>query len=102
MFTLATFLIRICFCIQVLVDKAKIEAEDAQRSLIGALNGLAALAIIEKDTTLAVSIYREALACTEENANLIRVDPLQKLHTLHNLAEVSKVNDKQGKNSCHP
>jgi E3 ubiquitin-protein ligase SHPRH len=73
---------------QVLVDKAKLEAEDAQRSLFGALNGLAGLAIIEDDIPLAVSIYREVLSYTEENARDVRVDPLQKLHTLHNLAEV--------------
>jgi hypothetical protein len=28
------------------------------------------------------------LSFTEENARDVRVDPLQKLHTLHNLAEV--------------
>lgn len=70
------------------MDKAKLEAEDAQRTLIGALNGLAALAAIESDIPLAVSIYREALAQTEENAGEIDVDLLQKLHTLHNLADV--------------
>lgn len=74
-----------------MVDKARLEAEDAQRSLIGALNGLAALSLIEKNNAQAVSIYREALAFTEENAEDIRVDPLQKLHTLHNLAEVRTV-----------
>ncbi|CAM6114787.1 unnamed protein product [Calypogeia fissa] len=74
--------------LQVLVDKAKIEAEEAQRVLIGALNGLAALAAIDSNIPLAVSVYREALALTEENAADIDVDPLQKLHTLHNLADV--------------
>ncbi len=73
-----------------LADKARLEAEEAQRSLIGALNGLAALALIENNVGLAVSIYREALASSEENSDDIRVDPLQKLHTLHNLAEVLK------------
>lgn len=70
------------------MDKAKLEAEDSQRDLFGALNGLAALAIIEGDIPLAVQIYREVLSHTEENAQDVRVDPLQKLHTLHNLAEV--------------
>lgn len=70
------------------MDKAKLEAEDAQRDLFGALNGLAALAIIENNIPLAVQIYREVLSCSEENGQEVRVDPLQKLHTLHNLAEV--------------
>lgn len=70
------------------MDRAKVEAEDAQRDLFGALNGLAALAIIENNIPLAVQIYREVLSYSEENAQDVRVDPLQKLHTLHNLAEV--------------
>ncbi|KAG0565163.1 hypothetical protein KC19_8G169500 [Ceratodon purpureus] len=82
--------------LEVLVDKAKVEAEDAQRSLFGALNGLAGLAIIENDIPLAVSIYREVLSYTEENAQDVRVDPLQKLHTLHNLAEVLKIKSRIG------
>lgn len=70
------------------MDRAKVEAEDAQRDLFGALNGLAALAIIENNIPLAVQIYREVLSYSEENAQDVGVDPLQKLHTLHNLAEV--------------
>ncbi|KAG0629280.1 hypothetical protein M758_1G090600, partial [Ceratodon purpureus] len=45
--------------LEVLVDKTRLDAEDAQRSLFGALNGLAGLAIIENDIPLAVQIYRE-------------------------------------------
>ncbi|XP_024403200.1 uncharacterized protein [Physcomitrium patens] len=82
--------------LEVLVDKAKLEAEDAQRSLFGALNGLAGLAIIDNNIPLAVSIYREVLSYTEENAQDIRVDPLQKLHTLYNLAEVLEVKSQTG------
>lgn len=92
-----------------LIDKARLEAEEAQRLVVSALNGLAAVAAIHADCPWqgpppsgagseaacvtcaegrmrAVEIYREALGCVEENASEFRADPLQKLHTLHNLA----------------
>lgn len=80
--------------IQVLIDKAKTEGEEAQRSLVGALNGLAALKILEDDLAIAVNFYREALSVTEENAEDFDVDPLQKLHVLHNLQETLNAHQK--------
>ncbi|KAH7301453.1 hypothetical protein KP509_23G027500 [Ceratopteris richardii] len=74
--------------LKVLIDKAKIEGEEAQRNLIGSLNGLAALNILEGDLPDAVNLYREALFIVEENREIFDVDPLQKLHVLHNLQEV--------------
>jgi E3 ubiquitin-protein ligase SHPRH len=56
--------------------------------LIGALNGLAALLILEQDHASAVKTYREALSLMEENFEEFDVDPLQKLHVLHNLNEI--------------
>lgn len=50
--------------LDVLVSKAKLEAEDAQRVLLGALNGLAALMLLENgptQTALAIKTYREVL-----------------------------------------
>ncbi|EFJ18575.1 hypothetical protein SELMODRAFT_444519 [Selaginella moellendorffii] len=73
--------------LEVLIEKAKTEGEEAQRDLVASLNGLAGLAIIEENIPMAVSIYREALAATEENATNFEVDPLQKVHILHNLEE---------------
>ena len=125
------------------------EAEDAQRILLSALNGLAGLMLIEDDRAQAVALYRQVhspavhlsspisityvtqpclpskqccacvldvwlvqavltllrqilacmlrmcrvpgrqvLATAEANKALIRLDPLQKLHTLSNLAEL--------------
>ena len=51
--------------LDVLVSKAKLEAEDAQRVLLGALNGLAALMLLETGPTqaaLAIKTYREVVA----------------------------------------
>ncbi len=48
--------------LDVLVSKAKLEAEDAQRVLLGALNGLAALMLLEEgapQTAMAIKTYRE-------------------------------------------
>lgn len=72
--------------LEVLVAKAKIEAEDEQRLLLAALNGLAGLMLLEGDKREAVRVYREALSTIERNKPLIRADKLQQLHTLHNLA----------------
>eukprot|EP00250_Pteridium_aquilinum_P010690 c19568_g2_i1 orf=83-3961(+) len=80
--------------LKVLVDKAKTEGEEAQRNLVGALNGLAALNILDGDVAAAVNIYREALSVTEENAEEFDVDPLQKLHVLHNLQEILSTSQK--------
>ncbi|KAL0055911.1 hypothetical protein WJX82_005648 [Trebouxia sp. C0006] len=79
--------------LDVLVSKAKLEAEDAQRVLLGALNGLAALMLLEEgaaQTAMAIKTYREALALGEQNKEVIRSDKLQRLHTLHNLALLLK------------
>ncbi|KAI5079688.1 hypothetical protein GOP47_0005167 [Adiantum capillus-veneris] len=73
--------------LKVLIDKAMTEGEEAQRNLVGALNGLAALKILEGDPPSAVSLYREALSIIEENGEIFDVDQLQKLHLLHNLQE---------------
>ena len=48
--------------LDVLLSKAKLEAEDAQRVLLGALNGLAALMLLEpgpSQTALAINTYRQ-------------------------------------------
>ncbi|KAH9308738.1 hypothetical protein KI387_036649 [Taxus chinensis] len=77
--------------LQVLIGKAKTEGEESLRKLVVALNGMAALAIIENDPSRAVSLYREALTKTEENCDDFRLDPLLNLHILHNLAEMIAV-----------
>ena len=44
---------------QVLITKARVEAEDAQRVLLAALNGLAAVFVIQGDAPEAVATYRQ-------------------------------------------
>lgn len=47
------------FVPQVLTGRARVEAEDAQRVLLAALNGLAGLMLLEGDVQLAVATYRQ-------------------------------------------
>ncbi|CAK0735069.1 hypothetical protein CVIRNUC_000523 [Coccomyxa viridis] len=74
--------------LEVLVEKARVEAEEAQRILLAALNGLAGLMILDSDRPQAVALYRKVLSTAESNKELIRIDPLQRLHTLTNLSEL--------------
>ena len=48
--------------LELLLSKARLEAEDAQRVLLGALNGLAALMLLESgpnQTAMAIQTYRQ-------------------------------------------
>ena len=47
--------------LEMLVAKARVEAEDSQRQLLGALNGIAALMQLLDDPAEAVATYRQAL-----------------------------------------
>jgi hypothetical protein len=53
--------------LQVLTTKARTEAEESQRQLIGALNGLAALLRLSGDGPGSVAAYRHGLAVSEAN-----------------------------------
>lgn len=72
----------------VLISRARVEAEEAQRQLAGALNGLAALMWLARRHPDAVAAYREVLALSEASKGEVRLDRFQLLHTLHNLAEL--------------
>ena len=41
------------------MEKARVEAEEAQRILLAALNGLAGLMILDSDRPQAVALYRK-------------------------------------------
>ena len=59
--------------LEVLLSKARVEAEDAQRVLLGALNGLAALMLLEPgphQTPMAVQTYRQ-VSVTPLHATLL-------------------------------
>ena len=45
--------------VQVLITRARNEAEEAQRLLLFALNGLAALSLLNNDNKDAIKLYRE-------------------------------------------
>lgn len=72
----------------VLISRARVDAEESQRQLAGALNGLAALLWLAKQHPEAVAAYREVLGLSEASKGEVRLDNFQLLHTLHNLAEL--------------
>ena len=47
------------------MEKARVEAEEAQRVLLAALNGLAGLMILDSDQSQAVALYRKVTAGLE-------------------------------------
>ncbi|KAJ1431708.1 Zinc finger, PHD-type [Sesbania bispinosa] len=74
--------------LMVLIGKTKVEGEEALRRLVVALNGLAAIAIIQKEFSQAALLYNEALTLAEEHSEDFRLDPLLNIHIHHNLAEI--------------
>jgi E3 ubiquitin-protein ligase SHPRH len=74
--------------LQVMVGKAKVEAEDAQRLLLSTINGLAGLKLLEGQFGESSRYYRDVLRISKENSGLIRADNLQILHTMYNLLQI--------------
>ncbi|XP_010554570.1 PREDICTED: E3 ubiquitin-protein ligase SHPRH [Tarenaya hassleriana] len=74
--------------LMVLVKKTQTEGEEALRTLIVALNGLAAVAMLKLEFSQAVGLYNEALNITNQHSEDFRLDPLLNIHILHNLAEI--------------
>ncbi|XP_068240561.1 E3 ubiquitin-protein ligase SHPRH [Palaemon carinicauda] len=74
-----------------LIKKTKVESEDAHRLLVGAMNGLAGIHIINEEWKEAVDMYRQVLRSVEDHSS-IKTDSLQRLHTIHNLAEILEAN----------
>jgi len=71
-----------------LAARARVEAEDAQRLLLAALNGGAGARVLGGDVAGGAAIYRAALAVAVANSTHIRADPLQRLHALANLSSL--------------
>lgn len=72
--------------LDVLLSKAKLEAEDAQRVLLGALNGLAALMLLEpgpSQTALAINTYRQVGQTPAAVSHLHTLTPTCPLNQLH-------------------
>lgn len=74
--------------LEVLVKKTKLDAEEAHRMHVSSLNALAGISIIEEQWVEASERYREVLRIANEQAAKIKTDRLQRLHALHNLAEL--------------
>ena len=69
-----------------LVERARIEAEEAQRLVAFSLNALAGIAWILGTFDIVIETYREVLKLEGEGKQRgIRMDTLQRLHALHNL-----------------
>ncbi|KAH3735745.1 E3 ubiquitin-protein ligase SHPRH-like [Dreissena polymorpha] len=71
-----------------LIKKAKLEAEEAHRQLVAAINGQAGLHIIQEQYSEAVDKYREVLMSVEEHKGRLKTDSLQQLHAMYNLNEI--------------
>lgn len=72
-----------------LIAKANLDCTEAQRQKVAAMNGLAAISLLEDDYEAAIKSYRDVLAISSE----ILIDSLQLIHTYHNLAwAIGKVN----------
>jgi hypothetical protein len=68
-----------------LVERDRDEAEEAQRRLLAACNGLAGLAILSGNQVEAVTQYRQVLTASQTHQGLCDVDSLQQIHALVNL-----------------
>lgn len=68
-----------------LAAKDRDEAQDAQRCLLGACNGLAGLHILAGRKARSVEEYRRVLANAEAHKGVCDVDSLQQIHALVNL-----------------
>eukprot|EP00889_Picochlorum_renovo_P000171 jgi/Picre1/27201/NNA_000170.t1 len=74
--------------LETMINKAKIEAEDAQRLFLSTHNGLAGLKILQENFADAATHYREVLKVSQENEQFIKADKLQILHTVYNLVQI--------------
>lgn len=68
-----------------LVERDRVEAEEAQRVLMSVYNGLAGVALLQGRKRDAVAWYGKVLEHVRENAGVCAVDRLQQMHALTNL-----------------
>uniref|UniRef100_A0A1B6EFY9 RING-type domain-containing protein n=1 Tax=Clastoptera arizonana TaxID=38151 RepID=A0A1B6EFY9_9HEMI len=71
-----------------LTDKVKTQCEEMLRSLVSVINGISGLYYVQDEYLKAVESYREVLHLIQEYKHKLKVDSLQKVHVLHNLAEI--------------
>ena len=79
-----------------LVDKARVEAEEAQRLVAFSINAIAGLKWTQNDLACVIECYRDVLRLdANAQVNGVRLDSFQRLHALHNLAEALQVVEKK-------
>ena len=71
-----------------LIKRANLECEESHRLRVAACNGLAALHIIQQRWEEASGYYRDVLRWVTELEGTVKTDTMQRIHTLHNLAEL--------------
>ena len=79
-----------------LVDKARVEAEEAQRLVAFSINAIAGLKWTQNTSHCVIECYRDVLRLdANAQVNGVRLDSFQRLHALHNLAEALQVVEKK-------
>lgn len=75
-----------------LIKKNVKECEENLRLVIAASNGIAGILLLKGNVSEAVERYRDALQIISEydNHDFIKIDKLQRIHTLYNLNEILK------------
>ncbi|RZF49254.1 hypothetical protein LSTR_LSTR002875 [Laodelphax striatellus] len=71
-----------------MVAKAALDAEEALRRLVASLNGVAGVRLLTGESIEAVNAYRRVLHLAQEYEGRLKMDTLQKIHTMYNLATV--------------
>jgi hypothetical protein len=74
-----------------LIERDRCEAEEAQRALIAACNGIAGLALLAGKPAQAAEEYRAVIDAAEKHVGVCEVDSLQLIHALVNLGAVLNV-----------
>jgi hypothetical protein len=77
--------------LKALIGRDRVEAEDAQRCMLAACNGVAGLHILAGERGAAVVQYRRLLAAAAKHAGLCDVDSLQQMHALVNLGATPSI-----------
>ena len=72
-----------------LVERDRDEAQEAQRALLAACNGLAGLALLQGRRGEAAAQYREVIEAARRNDGVCDVDALTLIHALTNLGALS-------------
>uniref|UniRef100_A0A0A9VZY3 E3 ubiquitin-protein ligase SHPRH n=2 Tax=Lygus hesperus TaxID=30085 RepID=A0A0A9VZY3_LYGHE len=70
-----------------MVAKAKVDLTNALRAVVSSLNGLAGINWINFEYSATIECYRSILQIAKDYEHVVKIDTLQMIHTLHNLAE---------------